>query len=120
MATIMSEASPFTSLDPSAPACREQRGTVSWYGKSNLVSEMQVVWLTLLKTKHFSLMILDSSLSIATSTTRVSHTYPLYTLCNTILHNYNAATPVDGSPTIEEEPSLGKRIKGNTCTIALH
>ena len=64
----MSGTSPFRSLDPGMPACREQ--CLGSYGQSKC-SETQVVQLTLLKTKHLSLMILDSSLNTAMSTTHV-------------------------------------------------
>ena len=65
---------------------------------------MQVVKLTLLTAKHLPLMILESS--AAMSTTRV---HECTALRNTILHN--VATPVDGSLTIDEEPSLVQKDK---------
>ena len=60
---------------------------------------MQVVVakLTLLKTKHLSLMILDSSLNVVSMGVHIMQ--------------HNVATPIDGSPTIDEEPSLVQKDK---------
>ena len=71
-----------------------------WSQRHNKCSETQVVQLTLLKTRHLSLMILDSSLSTAMSITHVHG-------CT----HYYVATPMDGSPTINEEPSLVQKDK---------
>ena len=69
--TIKSGAFPFRSLDPGMPACSEHE---------SVTANAQ----DLLKTKHLSLMILDSSLNTATSTTHV-HGCTRYTILYSIM-----------------------------------
>ena len=106
----MSGASPLRSLDPGALACSEQcLGTVT--------AETQVVQLTLLKTKHLSLMILNSSRSSATSTTHV-HGCTRYV----ILYCIFIMLPHQWMEALLSMKNLHwyRRIKGNKIVHTLH